>query len=81
MLYGNDVEGRIMARTASSPQGPWSAPTALVVNNDIGNYPGGGLYAPYIHPKSTGNALYFTASQYSSYNVILMRTNLDALPR
>ncbi|WP_235578967.1 MULTISPECIES: DUF4185 domain-containing protein [unclassified Rhodococcus (in: high G+C Gram-positive bacteria)] len=81
MLYGNDVEGRIMARTASAPEGPWSAPTALVVNNDIGNYPGGGLYAPYIHPRSAGDSLYFTASQYSSYNVILMRTDLDALPR
>ncbi|MGB6181764.1 MAG: DUF4185 domain-containing protein [Rhodococcus sp. (in: high G+C Gram-positive bacteria)] len=81
MLYGNDVEGRILARTATSPEGPWSAPTTLVVNTEIGNYPGGGLYAPYIHPKSSGNSLYFTASQYSSYNVILLRTNLDALPR
>lgn len=79
MLYGNDVEGRILARTAPSPQGPWSAPTTLVTNNDIGNYPGGGLYAPFVHPRSSGDKLYFTASQYSSYQVLLLETDLDAL--
>ncbi|MGU3436387.1 DUF4185 domain-containing protein [Actinomycetes bacterium M1A6_2h] len=79
MLHGNDIEGRIVLRTAPSPEGPWSGPTTLVVNSELGGYPGSGLYAPYIHPKSSGSDLYFTVSQYSSYNVILMHTNLAAL--
>ena len=50
-----------------------------MTNNDIGNYPGGGLYAPFVHPRSSGDKLYFTASQYSSYQVLLLETELDAL--
>lgn len=81
MLHSNDIEGRIVARTAVEPQGPWSAPTTVVRSSDIGSIPGSGLYAPYIHPRSTGAELYFTASQMSSYQVMLLRTDLNALNR
>ncbi|WP_282597472.1 DUF4185 domain-containing protein [Rhodococcus sp. DMU1] len=36
----------------------------------------GGLYAPYIHPWSSGNDLYFVASRWSDYNVMLLRTTV-----
>ncbi|MGB6070652.1 MAG: DUF4185 domain-containing protein, partial [Rhodococcus sp. (in: high G+C Gram-positive bacteria)] len=43
------------------------------------NQTAGGIYAPFIHPMSSGKDLYFTASRWSDYNVLLLKTNLDAL--
>ncbi|MFC8181320.1 DUF4185 domain-containing protein [Rhodococcus sp. NPDC057297] len=75
MLYGNEVDRTIVARTSEKPEGPWSAPKTLL-NSWQTN---GGIYAPYIHPLSSGNDLYFTASRWSDYNVLLLRTNVDVL--
>jgi hypothetical protein len=36
----------------------------------------GGVYAPYLHPWSTGKELYFNLSLWSAYNVMLMKTVL-----
>ena len=35
------------------------------------------LYGAYIHPWSTGSDLYFVASTWSDYNVMLLRTRLS----
>jgi Domain of unknown function (DUF4185) len=65
---GNDV----VARTAPAPQGPWSPEQLLVPSMQ---FPGG-IYAPYLHPWSTGKDVYFTLSLWSAYNVMLMHTVL-----
>jgi hypothetical protein len=70
-LYCNGANDVVM-RTAPAPQGPWSPAQLLVPSSQ---YPGG-IYAPYLHPWSTGKELYFNLSLWSAYNVMLMRTVL-----
>lgn len=70
MLYGNDHSGALELRTGPAPEGPWSEPTPVVTHRQID----GGMYAPFIHPWSSGNDLYFTASRWSDYNVMLLHT-------
>lgn len=77
MLYGNEIDRTIVARTSEKPEGPWSAPTTLLNSRQTD----GGIYAPYIHPLSSGNDLYFTASRWSDYNVLLLKTDLGLLAR
>ena len=75
MLHGIESQGRLVLRTADRPEGPWSdAKTLLNLAQTTG-----GIYAPYIHPASDGRYLYFTASRWSDYNVMLLRTDLDRL--
>lgn len=76
MLYTNTFNNVVM-RTAENPEGPWSDATTLV--SAAGK---GGIYAPYIHPWSPvitgdGNELYFTMSQWSNYNVALMKATVS----
>ncbi|MCW4355568.1 DUF4185 domain-containing protein [Hoyosella sp. YIM 151337] len=70
-MYTNSL-GSVVLRTADQPQGPWSSAQAIMTAIA---WPGG-LYAPYIHPWSSGDQLYFTVSLWSEYNVMLMRTTL-----
>lgn len=72
MMYMNFL-GNIVLRTADKPQGPWSLPKTLVTTASIP----GGIYAPYIHPWSSGSDLYFTLSLWSNYSVMLMHTTLS----
>lgn len=68
--------GVVSIRTASLPEGPWSAPQTIV---DRRMFPNG--YAPMIHPyTSTADSryLYYTLSTWDAYNVFLLRTDLDA---
>lgn len=71
VLYCNGAHD-VVARTAPAPQGPWSPEQMLVASREIP----GGIYAPYLHPWSTGKELYFNLSLWSAYNVMLMRTVL-----
>ncbi len=71
VLYCNGAND-VVARTAPAPQGPWSPEQRLVSSAEIP----GGIYAPYLHPWSTGKELYFNLSLWSAYNVMLMRTVL-----
>jgi hypothetical protein len=84
MLYA-DQNNNVVMRTATTPQGTWSAPKTLVTSTQ---YPG--LYAPMIHPrvghgsgeKADGTPedpqhLYWNLSQWNEYNVALMRTDLS----
>ncbi|MCG5431954.1 DUF4185 domain-containing protein [Mycobacterium sp. MYCO198283] len=70
-LYCNG-DNDVVARTAPAPQGPWGPEQLLVPSSQ---YPGG-IYAPYLHPWSTGKELYYTLSLWSAYNVMLMKTVL-----
>ena len=71
VLYGNGMNDVVM-RTAPAPQGPWSPEQLLVPS---GQFPGG-VYAPFLHPWSTGKELYYNLSLWSAYNVMLMKTVL-----
>ncbi|MFZ0834307.1 MAG: DUF4185 domain-containing protein [Mycobacterium sp.] len=71
MLY-TDSFSNVVMRTADKPEGPWSLSTKIVSSTDVP----GGIYAPYVHPWSTGRDLYFTLSLWSNYSVMLMRTAL-----
>jgi len=66
-----DAFSSIVMRTAPSPVGPWTAPETLV---NLVEVPG--IYAAYIHPWSSGSDMYFLATTWADYNVMLMRTTL-----
>ncbi len=71
MTYLDVAKRAIVLRTARSPQGVWSQPAELVHSDDRSQ-----LYGGFIHPWSTGQDLYFTLSQWSTYNVSLMRARV-----
>ena len=66
------ASAREAARTAPTPQGPWSGEQPLVSSFQMP----GGIYAPMIHPWSSGRDLYFNLSLWSAYDVMLMHTVL-----
>jgi hypothetical protein len=72
VLYTDGGSNDVLARTAPSPTGPWSPPQQLV---SAWSMPGG-IYAPMIHPWSSGKDLYFNLSLWSAYDVMLMHTVL-----
>ncbi|MFW0783121.1 DUF4185 domain-containing protein [Gordonia sp. CPCC 206044] len=61
----------VVLRTANRPEGPWTSGQIVVPANNP--YSG---YAPYIHPWSKGNTLYFTYSISAGYQVYLMKLPL-----
>ena len=71
MSYLEPVGGSIILRQSSSPQGVWSAGATLV---DTADYPM--AYGGFMHPWSTDKDLYFTISEWDSYNVYLMHASL-----
>ncbi|GBE68112.1 hypothetical protein MFM001_45740 [Mycobacterium sp. MFM001] len=71
VLYTNGAND-VVARTAPAPQGPWSPEQLLVSSFQVP----GGIYAPMMHPWSTGKDLYFNLSLWSAYDVMLMHTEL-----
>ena len=70
-LYCNRSNDVVM-RTAPAPQGPWGPEQVLVSSFTMP----GGVYAPFLHPWSTGKELYYNLSMWSAYNVMLMHTVL-----
>ena len=70
-MYCNGAND-VVFRTAPAPQGPWSPEQMIVPSMQ---FPGG-IYAPFLHPWSTGRELYFNLSEWSAYNVMLMKTVL-----
>jgi hypothetical protein len=71
VLYTNGAND-VVARTAPAPQGPWSPEQLLVSSFQMP----GGIYAPMIHPWSSGKDLFFNLSLWSAYDVMLMHTEL-----
>ncbi len=66
----------IMLRSAAALTGPWSAPQTLV---DGASFPV--LYGGFIDPlHNDGQDLYFTMSQWWSYNVFWMHSRLELRP-
>lgn len=72
MSYLDPARGAIVLRESKSPQGAWSEGSVLV---DTSDYPK--AYGGFIHPWSTSEDLYFTMSEWDSYNVYLMHASLD----
>jgi Domain of unknown function (DUF4185) len=72
VLYTNGGSNDVVARTAPAPEGPWSPEQPLVSSFQMP----GGIYAPMIHPWSSGRDLYFNLSLWSAYDVMLMHTVL-----
>ncbi|TSD98716.1 DUF4185 domain-containing protein [Gordonia rubripertincta] len=73
-----DGDNGIRLRTADHPEGPWSSPRNIVApGNPV-------VYGPMMLPTSpaltgTGKELYFNASRWSDYNVMLIRSDLGKL--
>ncbi|GAA4485025.1 hypothetical protein GCM10023094_39340 [Rhodococcus olei] len=72
MSYLDTVAGSIVLRQSTSPQGTWTDGVTLARSAD---YPK--MYGGFIHPWSTERDLYFTMSEWDSYNVYLMHTTLN----
>jgi hypothetical protein len=71
IMYCNGMND-VVFRTAPAPQGPWGPEQMIVPSMQ---FPGG-IYAPFLHPWSTGRELYFNLSEWTAYNVMLMKTVL-----
>ncbi|WP_072691560.1 DUF4185 domain-containing protein [Rhodococcus marinonascens] len=72
MTYLDPIGGSIILRQSASPQGVWSDAAELVNTAD---YPK--AYGGFMHPWSTDKDLYFTISEWDSYNVYLMHASLN----
>ncbi|HEV2783150.1 MAG TPA: DUF4185 domain-containing protein [Actinophytocola sp.] len=71
-LHLDEARGAIVLRTADELTGPWTAGQVVA---SAAEYPG--LYGGFFHPRSaTGPVIYYAMSQWSPYNVYLMRTTL-----
>ncbi|GAA4738663.1 DUF4185 domain-containing protein [Gordonia alkaliphila] len=72
-----DGDNAIRLRTATTPEGPWSAPRTLVPAGAVV------LYGAMMLPQSpaltsaTDNRLYFNGSRWSDYNVMLVESKLQ----
>ena len=76
VMLTTDVLGNgIAMRQAGNPAGPWTAPEIVVSGEDYPN-----VYGASIHPWSQGTDLYFTMSQWSTYNSYLMHTTVTPQP-
>lgn len=71
-LY-TDATNSIVARTSATLESGWSEPKVLVSSRDVPS-----VYGAFIHPWSSGKDLYYLASTWSDYNVMLLRTDLEA---
>ncbi|WP_226468816.1 DUF4185 domain-containing protein [Luteimonas panaciterrae] len=65
-VFANFFTGAIQLRTATRPEGPWSAPLNLIGPAQLP-----GMYGGFMHPWSRGNTLYTTVSQWNPYCVYL----------
>lgn len=73
MTYLNEHREAVVMRDATTLTGPWSGEKILAAGS---TFPG--LYNAFIHPWSSGDDLYFVASQWTPYNTFLMRSTLTS---
>jgi hypothetical protein len=73
MMTFDESRAAIVIRLAPQPAGPWGAPIPLATSREYPN-----LYGGFLHPDSNGSDIYFTMTQYDSYNVAMMRAKLPA---
>jgi hypothetical protein len=71
-LHLDEARAAIVLRSSERLVGPWTQGQVVVSGTD---YPG--LYGGFLHPESAnGTEIYYAMSQWSPYNVYLMRTTL-----
>jgi Domain of unknown function (DUF4185) len=73
MMYLDESRKAIVLRLAPHPTGPWSAEIPVATATE---YPD--LYGGFLNPDSNGTDLYFTMTQYKTYNVLMMHAALPA---
>lgn len=75
MMYLDDLRGGVVMRTAEEPTGPWSRSRLVVSSMEVPT-----LYAPFLLPGTgTGPEIHYTMSRFDIYNVVLMRSRLEAV--
>lgn len=72
MTYLDPFAGTIVLRESNSAQGQWTPPSTLVRTTE---YPK--AYGGFMHPWSKDGELYFTVSEWDSYNVYLMKASVS----
>lgn len=75
-MYTKPLSG-LVVRTADDLTGPWSSPRTLINPAQVPS-----IYGGYMHPVSNASGsryLYFVATTWSDYNVMLLRTDLNAV--
>ncbi|MGH3920026.1 MAG: DUF4185 domain-containing protein [Pseudonocardiaceae bacterium] len=73
MMTMDESRGEIVVRLAPQPTGPWGDPITVATSKE---YPH--LYGGFLNPDSKGRDIYFTMTQYDSYNVSMMHATLPA---
>jgi len=78
--YLEDTNGRVVMRSASRPEGPWSTPQTLI--DGTIDFPNTGIYGGMVHPWSSrspnnANDLFFHVSLWDPYATVLMRSRLS----
>ena len=71
MTYLDEARKAIVLRLAPEPTGPWSEEIPIATATE---YPD--LYGGFLNPDSDGTDLYFTMTQYKTYNVMMMHAKL-----
>jgi len=74
MLYHDDPGQNTVFRWAKTPTGPWS--NKMTIWPDSAEQPDG-VYAPMIHPLSSGTSLWFCGSDWNTYQTYLYYANLN----
>lgn len=67
-----DADNSVVLRRSDRLESGWGPAEVLVSHRDVPE-----LYGAYIHPWSSGRNLYFLATTWTDYNVMLLRTTLD----
>jgi hypothetical protein len=73
MMTLDESRKAIVVRLAPQPTGPWGNEIPVATASEYPN-----LYGGFLHPDSKGRDIYFTMTQYDTYNVSLMHATLPA---
>jgi hypothetical protein len=71
MMYLDEGHHALTLRLGLTPAGPWTPQIVIASASDYAN-----LYGGFLHPRSTGFDVYFTLSEFTGYNVSLLRLQL-----
>lgn len=71
IMYLDESRHALTLRLGLSPAGPWTPQIVIASADDYAN-----LYGGFLHPRSTGLDVYFTLSEFTGYNVSLLRLQL-----
>lgn len=71
IMYHDDPGNQTVFRYAPAPTGPWSA-ALPILDDSVAT-----IYAPEIHPQSSGTGLWFCGSVWSTYQTYLFYSNIN----